>query len=107
MPEPLPAVVVIHENRGLNAYVEDVARQLATAGFVALAPDFLTPLGGTPADENQARQMIAKLDAGQTIADAGATLAWLPPNARGAGKHAAGGRSEESRYGRRCDRARD
>src|SRR3546814_8243452 len=66
MPEPLPAVVVIHENRGLNAYVEDVARRLATAAFVALAPDFLTPLGGRPAGENQARQMIAKLDAGQT-----------------------------------------
>lgn len=86
MPEPLPAVVVIHENRGLNAYVEDVARRLATAGFVALAPDFLTPLGGTPADEDQARQMIGKLDAGQTIADAVATLDWLRKNPRVAGK---------------------
>src|SRR3546814_15804366 len=82
MPEPLPAVVVIHENRGLNAYVEDVARRLSTAGFVALAPDFLTPLGGTPADENQARQMLAKLDSGTTIDDAVAPPDPLPQNAR-------------------------
>src|SRR3546814_13269293 len=67
MPEPLPAVVVIHENRGLHAYVEDVARRLPTAGFVALAPDFLTPLGGTPVDENQARSLTADMNPGQTL----------------------------------------
>src|SRR3546814_15572503 len=81
----------LHENRGLNAYVEDVARRLATAGFVALAPDFLTPLGGTPADNNQARQIIAKLDAGQSIADAVATMDWLRQNARVAGRVRAAG----------------
>lgn len=60
--EPLPSVVVIHENRGLNAHIEDVARRVAIAGFVALAPDFLSPQGGTPQDEDEARQMIAGLD---------------------------------------------
>ncbi len=86
MPEPLPAIVVIHENRGLNAYIEDVTRRAALAGFVVLAPDFLTPAGGTPADEDQARQMIAALDPRQTIADGVATLDWLRKNARVAGR---------------------
>src|SRR3546814_20883590 len=53
MPEPLPAVVVIHENRGLNAYVEDVPRRLAQAGFVSPPPDFLNPLAGPPPPEKQ------------------------------------------------------
>ena len=85
MPQPLPAIVVVHENRGLNAYIEDVARRAALAGFITLAPDFLTPLGGTPQDEDQARAMIARLDARQTIADAVATLDWLRRNPRVAG----------------------
>jgi len=55
-------VMVVHENRGLNAHIEDVARRLALAGFYAVAPDFLSPLGGTPADEDKARDMIGKLD---------------------------------------------
>ncbi|HET7730468.1 MAG TPA: dienelactone hydrolase family protein [Usitatibacter sp.] len=58
----LPAVVVIHENRGLNPYIEDVARRLATEGYVAFAPDALTPLGGYPGDEDAARALFAKLD---------------------------------------------
>lgn len=58
----LPAVVVIHENRGLNPYTEDVARRLAVLDFVALAPDALTPLGGYPGDEDRARTLFAKLD---------------------------------------------
>lgn len=58
----LGSVVVIHENRGLNAHIEDVARRLALAGFFVLAPDFLSAEGGTPADEDKARDMIAKLD---------------------------------------------
>ena len=57
-----PRVLVIHENRGLNDHNRDLARRLATAGFVAFAADFLTPLGGTPADEDAARDMIGKLD---------------------------------------------
>src|SRR3970040_1898127 len=59
----LPAVLVIHENRGLNPYIEDVARRLALANFVALAPDALTPLGGYRGDEDQARAVFASQDA--------------------------------------------
>src|SRR3546814_15110666 len=66
MPEPLPAVVVIHENRGLNAYLEDVARRRATAGFVALAPAFLPPPGAPPAAETHTRPMIDNRRTGTT-----------------------------------------
>jgi carboxymethylenebutenolidase len=59
---PWPAVLVIHENRGLNPYVEDVARRAAVAGFVALAPDGLAPLGGYPGNDDDGREMQAKLD---------------------------------------------
>ncbi len=59
----LPAVLVIHENRGLNPYVEDVVRRLATANFVAFAPDSLTPVGGYPGDEDKARALFAAQDA--------------------------------------------
>jgi carboxymethylenebutenolidase len=55
-------VVVIHENRGLSPYIEDVARRLAVEGFVSLAPDGLAPAGGYPGDEDKAREMFAKLD---------------------------------------------
>jgi carboxymethylenebutenolidase len=58
----LPAVVVIHENRGLNPYIEDVARRLAVEGYLALAPDALTPLGGYPNDDEKAAQMFSQLD---------------------------------------------
>jgi carboxymethylenebutenolidase len=71
------AVLVIHENRGLNAHIEDVARRLAVAGFVALAPDLLSIAGGTPADEDKARDMIQKLDRPTAVADAVAGVAWL------------------------------
>ena len=54
--------MVIHENRGLNAHTEDVARRLALAGFFVIAPDMLSLVGGTPPDEDQAREMIGKLD---------------------------------------------
>lgn len=74
---PLGSVVVIHENRGLNAHTEDVARRLAVAGYRAVAPDFLSPVGGTPADEDAAREAIGKLDLGQAAADAVATLRLL------------------------------
>ncbi|HYG84899.1 MAG TPA: dienelactone hydrolase family protein [Azospirillum sp.] len=65
--ERSPAVIVIHENRGLNPHIEDVARRFATEGFVALAPDLLSPLGGTPQDADRAREMIGQLDAGKTV----------------------------------------
>ncbi|HEX9955199.1 MAG TPA: dienelactone hydrolase family protein [Allosphingosinicella sp.] len=82
---PLGAVMVIHENRGLNAYAEDVARRVALAGYRAVAPDFLTPSGGTPADQDAARAAIGKLDLAQSAADAVATLGLLKslPNANG------------------------
>ncbi len=59
----LPAVLVIHENRGLNPYIEDVARRFAAANFVAFAPDALTPLGGYPGNEDEARKLFASQDA--------------------------------------------
>jgi carboxymethylenebutenolidase len=59
---PFPAVLVIHENRGLNPYVEDVARRAAVAGFLALAPDGLAPVGGYPGNDDDGREMQAKLD---------------------------------------------
>jgi carboxymethylenebutenolidase len=62
----LPAIVVIHENRGLNPHIEDVARRAALEGFIALAPDALSSLGGTPADTDQARELFTKLDAAKT-----------------------------------------
>jgi carboxymethylenebutenolidase len=73
----LPAVVVIHENRGLNPHIEDIARRVALEGFIALAPDFLSPLGGTPENEDQAREMIGQLDQQQTIENALAAVAFL------------------------------
>lgn len=65
----LPAVVVIHENRGLNPYIEDVVRRLATANFVAFAPDALTPVGGYPGDEDKGRALFAAQDANKRIED--------------------------------------
>ena len=61
-----PAVIVVHENRGLNAHIKDIVRRLALEGFAAYAVDLLSPEGGTPADEDKARDMIAKLDPEQT-----------------------------------------
>jgi carboxymethylenebutenolidase len=82
---PIGTVIVIHENRGLNAHTEDVARRAALAGYRALAPDFLSPVGGTPADQDAARAAIGKLDLGQAAQDAAATVALLAtlPNANG------------------------
>jgi len=59
---PFPAVVVIHENRGLNPYIEDVARRAAVAGFLALAPDGLSPVGGYPGNDDDGRELQSKLD---------------------------------------------
>lgn len=60
--EPLPVVLVVHENRGLNPHIEDIARRLALEGFIAFAPDALFPLGGYPGDEDAARTLFAKLE---------------------------------------------
>lgn len=61
------AVMVIHENRGLNAHIEDVTRRAAQAGYLAIAPDALSPFGGTPANEDDARNLFAKIDAQQNL----------------------------------------
>ena len=65
----LPAVVVIHENRGLNPYIEDVARRLAVAGFIAFAPDELTPLGGYPGNDDDGRAIQRKRDGAEMVED--------------------------------------
>lgn len=81
-----PAVLVAHENRGLNDHVRDVARRVALAGFVACAPDFLSGIGGTPPDEDAARAAVAGLDPQRTVADALATVRWLKTNRYATGK---------------------
>jgi len=72
-----PLVLVIHENRGLNDHIRDVTRRIALAGFTAIAPDFLTGAGGTPADEDKAREMIGSLDLATSVSDAVATIDWF------------------------------
>lgn len=81
-----PAVIVIHENRGLNPHIKDMARRLGTEGFLALAVDYLGPLGGTPADEDKAREMFASLKAPDAVASSRAALAVLKAHANGNGK---------------------
>jgi carboxymethylenebutenolidase len=67
-------VLVVHENRGLNDHIRDVARRLALAGYIAFAADFLTSAGGTPGDEDAARTMIGKLDLAHAVADGAAAI---------------------------------
>jgi carboxymethylenebutenolidase len=73
----LPGVLVIHENRGLNPHIEDIARRLALEAFVAFAPDALFPLGGYPGDEDKARELFQKLDQTKTREDFVAAFEWL------------------------------
>jgi carboxymethylenebutenolidase len=73
----LPGVLVIHENRGLNPHIEDIARRLALDNFVAFAPDALFPLGGYPGDEDKAREVFPKLDQAKTRQDFIAAFNWL------------------------------
>jgi carboxymethylenebutenolidase len=81
----LPAILVVHENRGLNPHIEDIARRLALEGFIAFAPDALFPLGGYPGDEDKARELFPKLDQVKTRADfvAAAQLLKTLPQASG------------------------
>lgn len=76
-PAKRAGVIVIHENRGLNAHIEDVARRLAVAGFTAMAPDLLSPLGGTPPDEDTARSLIARVDRVVAVRDLVAAVPFL------------------------------
>jgi carboxymethylenebutenolidase len=76
-------VLVIHENRGLNDYVRDVARRLGVAGFRAVAPDFLSPSGGTPSNDDAAREAIGRLDLSKSVSDAVAMLDELAKSSRG------------------------
>lgn len=82
----LPSVLVIHENRGLNEHIRDVARRVALAGFYAVAPDFLSPSGGTPADEDAAREAIGRLDVSQSVVHAVGLLQSLKEWEGGNGK---------------------
>ncbi len=88
---PLPGVLVIHENRGLNPHIEDIARRLAVDNFVAFAPDALTPLGGYPGDEQQAVGLFAKLDQARTREDFVAAAAFLRKRPECSGKMGAVG----------------
>jgi len=87
----LPVVLVIHENRGLNPHIEDITRRLALDGFMAFAPDALTPLGGYPGDEDKARSAFATLDQAKTREDFLASVAWLRARPDGNGRMGAVG----------------
>jgi len=73
----LPGVLVVHENRGLNPHIEDIARRIALDGFMAFAPDALAPLGGYPGDEDKARELFGKLDLEKVREDFVAAAEWL------------------------------
>ena len=81
-----PAVIVIHENRGLQPHIKDVARRMALEGFVALAPDALSPLGGTPEKQEDAIPMFQKLDNAATVQDFTAAVKYLKTNPLTTGK---------------------
>jgi len=81
-----PAVIVIHENRGLNPHIKDVARRMALEGFLAFAPDALSPVGGTPEDSDRAREMIYELDDDATLARMVAAVPFLSGHAESTGE---------------------
>jgi carboxymethylenebutenolidase len=83
---PFPAVLVIHENRGLNPYVEDVARRLAVVGYLALAPDGLAPVGGYPGNDDDGRSLQAQLDQGRLRTDMANSARWLKAHKLSSGK---------------------
>ena len=82
----LPAVMVIHENRGLNAHIEDVARRAALAGYLAIAPDGLSSAGGAPADQEQARDLFAKTDPARIASDILAAVPYVANHAESNGR---------------------
>ena len=87
----LPGILVIHENRGLNPHIEDVARRFALANFIAFAPDALFPLGGYPGDEDKARELFSKLEQAKTREDFVAAAAFLKARPESTGKMGAVG----------------
>ncbi|MBA7639904.1 hypothetical protein ES703_47565 [subsurface metagenome] len=84
--EELPGVIVIHENRGLQPHIEDVTRRVALEGFLAIAPDALSPLGGTPEDSNEARSRLRELDTQDTIKNFVAAVQYLKTHPLSTGK---------------------
>ena len=84
--DKVPGVLVIHENRGLNEHIEDVARRTALAGYVAIAPDGLSVAGGAPADQEAARDLFAKTDGVRIATDVLAAVPWLAADATNNGK---------------------
>jgi carboxymethylenebutenolidase len=82
----LPGVLVIHENRGLNPYIEDVARRLGIANFIAFAPDGLTSVGGYPGDDEKGGELFSKVDEGKMFEDFVASAAWLKARPECTGK---------------------
>jgi carboxymethylenebutenolidase len=82
----LAGVIVIHENRGLNPHIEDIARRVALEGYQAIAPDALTPMGGTPANPDEARPLFQKLDAAANIKNFVAAVAYLKTGPQATGK---------------------
>jgi carboxymethylenebutenolidase len=85
-PDKVPGVVVIHENRGLNPYIEDVARRVAIAGFMALAPDGLTSVGGYPGDDEKGAALFKQVDHGKMMEDFFAAAIWLKSRSDCTGK---------------------
>jgi carboxymethylenebutenolidase len=81
-----PGVIVIHENRGLVPHIQDVNRRMALEGFISLAPDALSPLGGTPEDEDKGRNMIGQLDREETVKNFVAAVKYLETHPRSTGK---------------------
>ncbi len=77
MPSKLPGIIVVHENRGLNPHIEDIARRLALANFMAFAPDGLTSVGGFPGDDYRGGQLFAKVDGKKMTEDMVASAMWL------------------------------
>jgi len=90
-PAKLPGIIVVHENRGLNPHIEDIARRFALANFMAFAPDGLTSLGGFPGDDYRGGQMFGKVDRGKMTEDFVASAMWLKSRADCTGKIAATG----------------
>jgi carboxymethylenebutenolidase len=84
--EKLPGVIVIHENRGLNPHTEDVARRVALEGFLAIAPNALSPLGGTPEDVDEARSLMRELDGEETTKNFVAAVEYLKTHPQSTGK---------------------